>query len=67
MSGNPGGRGEIYIEFLRQGAFVKATAIDAGSGVEVSLVGPANAPEAALKAALLRKLDYLSRKRPGGA
>lgn len=58
---------EIYVEFVVQGAFVKATAIDAASGLEASIVGPANAPRATLSAAALRKLDYVRKQTKGGA
>ena len=39
------GSREIFIEFVVQGAFVKATAIDPVSGLEASIVGPARARE----------------------
>ncbi len=41
----PGG---IYVEFVIQGNVVKATAIDPATGVEASVIGPANAPQAAM-------------------
>ncbi len=56
--------GEIYIEFVIQGNFVKATAIDGASGVEASVVGPASAPQAALAYAARRKLEYVLKKKP---
>jgi len=58
-------RREIYVEFVVQGAYVKATAIDGLTGLEASVVGPANASREALSAAALRKLEYL-RKRARG-
>jgi hypothetical protein len=36
------------------------------SGTEASIVGPASAPQAALKSAVLRKLDYVLKKQNGG-
>jgi hypothetical protein len=54
---------EVYIEFVVQGNVVKATAIDAATGVEASIVGPANAPRAALAEAAARKLDYVLKKK----
>lgn len=60
----PPGR-EIYVEFIVQGAYVKATAIDGASGVEASIVGPATAPRASLAEAARRKLDYLQKKKGG--
>ncbi len=58
---------EIYIEFIVQGAYVKATAIDAASGVEASIVGPATAPRESLSAVAVRKLEYVLRQNKGGA
>jgi hypothetical protein len=55
--------GEIFIEFVIQGNFVKATAIDGASGVEASIVGPASAPQAALAEAARRKLEYVLKKK----
>jgi hypothetical protein len=55
-------KGEILIEFIMQGNVVKVTAIDAASGVEASIVGPANAPKEALSMAAARKLKYVMEK-----
>lgn len=60
----PGG-GEIFIEFIVQGTFVKVTAIDGKTGEEVSIVGPANAPRATLAETAKRKLDYVLKKKGG--
>jgi hypothetical protein len=46
-----------------QGNVVKATAIHAASGVEASIVGPANAPRATLTDAAVRKLKYVMEKK----
>ena len=54
---------EIYLEFVRQGAFVKVTAIDGMTGLEASVVGPAHAPQTVLEAAALQKLNYLRSKK----
>jgi hypothetical protein len=54
---------EIYIEFVILGNSVKATAIDPASGVEASVVGPANAPQAAMAQAARKKLEYVLRKK----
>lgn len=51
--------GEIYVEFVVQGSFVKATAIDGGTGLEACIVGPASASRATLSAAAMRKLEYV--------
>jgi hypothetical protein len=56
---------EIFVEFVMQGNVVKATAIHAASGTEASIVGPGNAPRAALADAAARKLKYvMERKKP---
>ncbi len=52
----------IYVEFVIQGNVVKATAIDPSTGVEASVIGPANAPQAAMVQAARRKLEYVLRK-----
>ena len=59
------GRGEILVEFVVQGSYVKVTAIDPVSGTEASIVGPASAPQVALKSAVLRKLEYVLKKHSG--
>jgi hypothetical protein len=57
-----GGR-EIYVEFVMQGNVVKATAIDSVTGLEASIVGPANAPQAVLAEAARRKLEFVAKKK----
>ena len=61
------GKGEIFLEIVVRGAFAKATAIDSITGLEASVVGPASAPTTALGDAARRKLEYLVRKKLGGA
>jgi hypothetical protein len=56
-------KSEILIEFIVQGNVVKATAIDAASGIEASIVGPANAAREALSQAAVRKLKYVMEKK----
>ena len=56
-------KSEIFVEFVVQGNFVKATAIDAATGVEASIVGPANAPRETLSQAAARKLKYVLEKK----
>jgi hypothetical protein len=55
-------KAEIFLEVVIRGAFAKATAIDSATGLEASVVGPANASRAALGDAARRKLEYLIRK-----
>jgi hypothetical protein len=52
----------IYVEFVVQGNVVKATAIDSVTGVEASIVGPANAAQSTLAEAARRKLEYVLKK-----
>ncbi|MFM7345252.1 MAG: DUF6898 family protein [Tagaea sp.] len=53
---------EALFEFHQIGAYMKVSALDPESGIEVSIVGPANAPEFTLRANALRKLDAALRK-----
>jgi hypothetical protein len=54
---------DIFIEFVRQGNFVKATAIDPATGLEASIVGPASAPQSLLAEQARRKLDYVAKRK----
>jgi hypothetical protein len=54
---------EIFVEFVLLGNSIKATAIDPDTGLEASIVGPANAPRATLAEAARRKLEYVQRKK----
>jgi hypothetical protein len=56
---------QIFIEFVVHGNVVKATAIDAATGIEASIVGPATAGQAALGQAAARKLEYVMKKKSG--
>ena len=47
---------EIYFEFTTLGRSVKVSAIDAATGLEVSIVGPATASKADLERLALQKL-----------
>ena len=60
------GKPEIYIEFVVQGGLVKATAIDAATGTEASIFGPATAPREALSRNAVAKLAYVLKKQKGG-
>jgi hypothetical protein len=48
---------EVYFEFIALGAAVKVVAIDAATGVEIAVVGPASASRADLERIALRKLQ----------
>jgi uncharacterized protein DUF6898 len=54
--------GEIYVEFVILGNSVKATAIDPATGVEASVIGPANAAQSTMADAARRKLEYVLKK-----
>ena len=60
---NSPSRGEIFFELVVQGNVVKATAIDAATGIEASIVGPANAGRDVLTHAAARKLKYVMEKK----
>ena len=47
---------EVYFEFTAIGGAVKVAAIDATTGVEVSIMGPASAAQADLEQLALAKL-----------
>ena len=48
--------GDVYFEFTVIGRSVKVVAIHATSGIEVSIVGPANAARSDLERIALQKL-----------
>jgi hypothetical protein len=54
---------EVIFEFHPIGAFVKVTAMDIESLTEISIQGPANAPEETLKRNALKRLEYVLRKK----
>jgi hypothetical protein len=54
---------EALIEFHRVGAYVKVSAVDPETMVEVSIVGDPAAGEAALKRAAVQKLTYVLKRR----
>jgi len=47
---------DVYFEFTTIGASVKVVAIDAATGTEVSVIGPANAAQSDLERLALSKL-----------
>lgn len=53
---------EVLFEFRRIGAYVKVSAIDCLTGLEVSIVGDAKAGEVRLKQTALKKLEYVLAK-----
>jgi hypothetical protein len=57
---SPGGprrpSGEIIVEFVQAGAFLRCAAIDVDSGTEASAIGPVSAGRPALERIALGKL-----------
>ena len=58
---------DVYLEFTYQGSWVKVAAIDAGSGLEVAIVGPADTPQTELEKLALKKLEFVRRRLEEGA
>lgn len=54
---------QVIFEFFPIGAYVRVTAMDTETLTEVSIQGPANAPEAMLKQNALKRLEYVMRKK----
>lgn len=53
---------EILFEYVRQGQYVKVTAIETETMTEVCAVVPANLPEEQMKIHALKKLQYVLNK-----
>jgi len=60
-----GGDGEILFEYQRVGAYLRVTAIDAATGVEVTIAGPATGSRELLTRTAMAKLRYVLEKRSG--
>lgn len=58
MNGREGKPREIFFEFFTVGRQVKVTAIDADTGVEVVVFGPAGTPQRSLEALAAKKLQW---------
>jgi hypothetical protein len=56
MTTRPDGEHEVYFEFTAIGGSVRVAAIDAVTGVEVTVIGPAGAAQADLQKLALAKL-----------
>ena len=52
----PDATNDVYFEFVSIGRNVKVSAIDAATGTEVSIMGPATASQADLQRLALQKL-----------
>ena len=53
---------DVYLEFVYLGSYVKVAAIDAESGLEVSIVGPLSTPSVELEKLALKKLEFVRRR-----
>jgi hypothetical protein len=54
--------GEVIIEFIPNGRFVKVTAIDSVTGKEVCIVGDARQSEQSLAQLAMRKLRHVQKR-----
>lgn len=57
-----GGTREILFEYIQMGTSVKVMAVDAATGIEVSVIGPAHASTAQLQQLAVKKLKYVMEK-----
>lgn len=57
-----GPRGEIYIEYKQVGQIMKVTAIDADTGLETVIMGPASTAQSQLQKIAVQKLQMQLRK-----
>lgn len=62
-SSRSGRLGNVIFEFSAIGNAVKVCAVDPETGLEVAIMGPANAGEAALRRTAMAKLRYMLDKR----
>lgn len=53
---------EILFEYIRQGAYVKVTAIEPQTMIEASVVVPANLTQEQMQIQALRRLKYVMEK-----
>lgn len=54
---------EILFEYIRQGAYVKVTALEPETGIEASVVVPAGLSQEQMNLQALQKLNYVLRKK----
>ena len=58
-------QGEVYFEFHQVGRSMRVCAVDAGTGIEVVIMGPATASQNDLKTLALRKLKVRLEQQDG--
>lgn len=56
MADNQTGLGEVLFEFRKVGAQVRVAALHAKTGIEITIVAPANAPRSQMQKIALAKL-----------
>ena len=54
---------EVLFEYIRQGAYVKVTAIEPETRIEASVVVPASLSQEQMQMQALQKLNYVLRKK----
>ena len=54
---------EVILEFFPVGQFMKVSAMDTKTLIEVSIQGPASTPESTLKRNALKRLEYVLKKK----
>ncbi|PWC85712.1 hypothetical protein TSH100_14070 [Azospirillum sp. TSH100] len=59
--------GDVLFEFQRVGSYLRVTAIDAKTGVEVTVAGPATGSQELLKRTAINKLRFVQNKGSGSA
>lgn len=57
------GRGEVILEFVPVGNMMRVVAVDPATGLETTIVGPANAARADLERVAVRKLRMMLARR----
>jgi hypothetical protein len=61
-SGMPGDEDDVLLEFQRIGNYMKAIAIDARTGTEVSVAGPATGSRELLTRTVVNKLRFVLKR-----
>ncbi len=54
---------EVLFEYVRNGSYVKVTAIEPETKIEASVVVPANLPQEQMQIQALNKLRYILQKK----
>lgn len=62
-----GPRGEVYVEYKQVGQIIKVTAIDAATGLEAVIMGPASTAQTQLQKIAVQKLKMQLKKAEGEA